>query len=246
MEQEQPQSIEMSVEDVIRIGVEARLKQIEEALVAQVGRVVQDGPFKGLVLAPAPHAIPKILGTYEEELWPTIAKAIERMPDVVLNIGCGEGYYAVGLKRRLPGAWVGCYDTSDKCQMECWNTATLNDRDVSVTGAYDGDFFDESGFHRLIVMDCEGAELDYLSEANCANLGNADVIVECHDFLGQPITQILAERLGLTHDIEVIREGGRNTAAISLLLNLGSFDRALAVQEWRPQVMMWVVAWARR
>ena len=243
---EQQQSIEMSVEEVLRIGIEARLGQIEEALVAQVGRVVQDGPFECLVLSPAPHAVPKILGTYEEELWPSIAKAIERRPDVILNIGCGEGYYAVGLKRRLPGAWVGCYDTSDKCQMECWNTARLNDCDVSVTGAYDGDFFDESGFHRLIVMDCEGAELEYLSEANCANLGNADVIVECHDFLGQPITQIISERLGLTHDVEIIRECGRDTVAIPLLLNLGSFDRALAVQEFRPLPMKWVVAWARR
>jgi hypothetical protein len=47
------------------------------------------------------HAAPKFLGTYERELYSVIERAIELAPRYVLNIGCAEGFYAVGLALRL-------------------------------------------------------------------------------------------------------------------------------------------------
>lgn len=261
---EQQQAFEIPLDQLIRIGIEARLQQIEAEIVGKVGRVVQDGPFEGLVLAPAPHAIPKILGTYEQELWPAIAKAIERAPQTVFNIGCGEGYYAVGLSRRLPDVFTICFDIGKAQQEQCLQTSALNDAPVMFPGlpAFGGESPEitwgrgisnwhgipdgKYGSRWLAIIDCEGAELDYLSEKNCKNLGGTDLIIECHDFIGQPVMKILFERLGRTHDIEIIREAGRDTAAIPLLANLGSYDRSLAVCEFRPLPMAWLVAWARR
>jgi hypothetical protein len=52
------------------------------------------------------HTSPKFLGTYERELHRVIERAIWRRPKYVLNIGCAEGFYAVGLAIRLNDAQV--------------------------------------------------------------------------------------------------------------------------------------------
>jgi hypothetical protein len=56
----------------------------------------------------------KFLGTYEQELHGVIEKAMESHPKFVLNIGCAEGFYAVGLAIRLNDAQVFAAD-SDPC-----------------------------------------------------------------------------------------------------------------------------------
>jgi hypothetical protein len=43
-------------------------------------------------------------GCYEHELHGEIEQLVTRGFDAVLNIGCGEGYYAIGLARRMPTA----------------------------------------------------------------------------------------------------------------------------------------------
>jgi protein-L-isoaspartate O-methyltransferase len=49
---------------------------------------------------------PRLIGTYEDELHPHLAEALAADPEVILDIGCAEGYYAAGLARLAPGAVV--------------------------------------------------------------------------------------------------------------------------------------------
>src|SRR5262249_46123396 len=68
------------------------------------------GPFAGtkLLLSPvSARLLPSyLLGTAELELHGAIEELVERSYRTVLNLGAADGYYAVGLARRLPSARV--------------------------------------------------------------------------------------------------------------------------------------------
>jgi len=66
------------------------------------------------------------LGCYEHELHPHVERLIGRTFDALLNIGCADGYYAVGLARRMPGAPVFAHDLNPKAQTGCREVAALN------------------------------------------------------------------------------------------------------------------------
>ncbi len=193
----------------------------------------------------------KILGCYEQELHQSIEKAIARRPDTVINIGCAEGYYAVGLARRLPAAITHAFDISPEAQAVCASAAKLNgvaDR-VVIGGECSRQELirlTRGDNKKLIVMDCEGAELQLLDESVVDGMENCDLIVECHDFVDRGITPTLTRRLGARHDVDVVREGGRNPSAYPFLSTLGTFDRWLVVCEFRPEVMSWLACWSRR
>jgi protein-L-isoaspartate O-methyltransferase len=52
----------------------------------------------------------KLLGAYEHSLHDVLLKPVSRQPDPIINVGCAEGYYAVGLARLLPDATVYAFD----------------------------------------------------------------------------------------------------------------------------------------
>jgi len=68
------------------------------------------------------------------------------------------------------------------------------------------------------------------------------LLIECHDFIDPTITQTLADRLSATHTLEGVREGARDPNASPFLQGLDSLDRWLAVCEYRPTMMHWIVA----
>ncbi len=151
------------------------------------GATVQRGPFAGLRLdldALPVHIAPKLLGTYEDELHEAVEVLIARRPAQVLNVGCAEGYYAIGLARRLPDARVHAFDADPKARAATSRNAALNgvaDR-VTVHGVLHHDAF-ESFLRQdttLVIMDCEGAEADLLDPARVPSLARVDVLVELH------------------------------------------------------------------
>lgn len=224
--------------------------------VAQVFQMkVQDGPFAGMLLPVKAswgggYLAPKIIGCYEAELHKAVEKAVARKPDVVINVGCAEGFYAIGLARRLPKARVHAFDISSEAQAACASAAAENgvtDR-VTVHGLCDGPQLVEltrTSRRALIVMDCEGAERELLSEETAAALAHCDLIVELHDFVDRTITPTLTARFSRTHKTATIREGARDPSACDPLRTLGSFDRAMLVCEFRPELMHWMTCWAR-
>src|SRR5271170_2035809 len=66
--------------------------------------VVAAGLFQGLRLLPdvswgVGDNAAKLVGLYEAELHPALHDLALTPPPVVINVGCAEGYYAVGLAR---------------------------------------------------------------------------------------------------------------------------------------------------
>ena len=105
--------------DALRLLSKWRSVLIQNTVQKQHGTEVWSGPFKGMDFLPqSTHGchIAKLLGCYEQPLQPFIEQAIRAAYPVVLNIGCAEGYYAVGMARRMPATRVHAFDIDPAAQ----------------------------------------------------------------------------------------------------------------------------------
>lgn len=244
------------------VAIKIHLASLIDRLNKKTNRMVQAGPFQGMKLVTQPEAYfsrneffygwdaHQLLGCLEEELHCSIEQAIQRAPEIVVNVGCAEGYYAIGLAKRLPHAEIYAFDSSKRARELCKIAAMENnvaDR-VHIKGTCDEKELlklARSGKKIFLLIDCEGEELKLLTPQCVEALRHADVIVECHDFKDPLITPILLQLFMQDHRVEIIKEGPRNPSASPLLQNFSSFDRWLCVCEFRPSVMWWLVCWAK-
>jgi hypothetical protein len=237
---------------IANTATRARRQDLLAAAAAEFGWTVCDGPFAGMKL-PQRSAwgdgdlLPKLLGFYEAELHETIREIAAAAPDLVLNIGAAEGYYAIGMALLLPGAFVHAFDTETLAQDICREAAVSNQvaGRVSVTGRCTPGLLDtilQRGTKPVVICDCEGAERELIDPKLVPSLRKATLIVECHDFIDPSVTQTLAGRLNPTHDLVGIRESGRDPNQSAFLQRLDSLDRWLAVCEYRPSTMHWLIA----
>ena len=219
--------------------------KLEDYLYAKVGGRVLSGPFKGMQLLRdvtwrETYLPPLLLGCYEEELHGVIDQqinrlnAFERTPNIVV-VGCAEGYYATGLACRIPKARVYAIDNDDTAVEITNKTAKANGATLR-TGCPLGEVFEAPDF---VVMDCEGAEVEYLDLDKFPALANAHIVVEIHNYKGQKTDDILLERFRGTHRITLIAEGPRNPNNYMQLCPLSSDTRWMAVSEGRPCLMGW-------
>lgn len=241
---------EISIEDVFQVVLKAKRSEITAAIYSWAGGRVHSGPFRGMRILQKSSwgdgdTCSKILGVYESELHPCVDLWTRIQPDTVVNIGCAEGYYAVGLARILPDAVVYAFDIAPAAQDLCRGNATLNqvqDR-VVVNGPCSakllGEIVGKSG-RTVVVCDCEGGELELLDPVTIPGLVHCDILVECHDFVERAITQTLIERFKGSHRIDVIPEGARDPNSFTVLRRMSSLERWLAMCEFRPEFMNWL------
>lgn len=221
-------------------------RPINDYIVDKLGYVVYSGPFRGMKLLPDESwkdgsIGARILGCYEQELHGHVEREIERLTHLakpkIVNVGCAEGYYAVGLARRLPNAKVWAIDVSDEALRITEATAALNGVEVvmrkPVTEAMESP--------DLIVMDCEGFEGLYLDLEKFPDLKRCPIIVECHDSPELNLTELLRARFTPTHAVFQVDESWRNPNQFEILRFLHSLDRWAAVSEGRPCFMNWLV-----
>jgi len=85
--------------------------------------VVLDGPFKGMKYPKnesfGSAFLPKILGTYEKEISSLVQSLLNSNYDIVLDVGCAEGYYAVGFAKFGKARKVFAYDIQEKARKLC-------------------------------------------------------------------------------------------------------------------------------
>ena len=144
---------------------------------------VLTGPFKGMVYAELKSTgsplLPKILGSYEDELHDIFAKIIPYRYNTVIDVGCAEGYYAVGLAMRLPAATVYAFDTDEVGLARCKKMAEINKvaNRVILKGFCDANTLRDFDYKHpsLVICDCEGyeqqlfAHLSTVSVAYCCS-----------------------------------------------------------------------------
>jgi SAM-dependent methyltransferase len=222
-----------------------RMRPVEEAVMAANGLAVQSGPFRGMKYVSRSMGsalLPKLVGCYEAELHGAIAAAIAKQFARVVNIGCGEGYYAVGLARRLPQAHVWAFDTDGAARAACRELAEQNGvaERVQIAGACGPQELRElTAEPALVVCDCEGYELELLAPGNFSQPQACAIIVELHDSIDATISGTILARFSATHEAEVYEQAERDARAYPGLNSLGAEQRRLAVDEFRPAGIKW-------
>lgn len=245
-----PQADEIGqLNNAMRLLAKWRSVLIQNTLLQQNGTVVLDGPLKGLDFlrqsAEGCH-IPKLLGCYEQPLLPYIEAAIQANYPLILNIGCAEGYYAVGMARRLAATRVMAFDLNPDARQVSAELAAKNgvsDRITIGTLFRPEDFAGYAAQRVLVLCDIEGGEQDLLNPEIAPALAGMDLIVESHECIVPGVTQMLIERFAATHDITLVQDNGQRELpnVPAWFNNLAHLDQLLAVWEWRSGPTPWLV-----
>lgn len=221
-------------------------------LAALGGPVIADGPFAGMTFTVTPEwdwFVPYVVGRYECELWPVVEEAVARCPRVVVDIGCADGYYAVGLARRLPHSQIVAFDIDEDARRSCQSVAELNgvDKRITLHGLCTSENLEGlCGEGVLLLCDCEGAELELLSLEATPALRDTTMLVELHDFIDPVISTTIAEQFSASHEVTIIDTRPRHAGQVPTLRGLSAADQLAAMDEGRPGPMQWAFLKPRR
>jgi hypothetical protein len=229
--------------------VHARIRRkIEEK-----GLQVHNGPFSGMryttFASRGSALLPKLLGTYENELHATL----ESMPlsefSTIVDIGCAEGYYAVGLALRCGRAKVFAYDIEERSRDLCRSMAESNnvsDR-VTILGECTPQMMTRHDFSQggLIVSDCEGYERVLFTSETSPHLGKAHILIELHETEGEDLAGQIRTAFSDTHEFRLIpsmTDEEKAKSCTSEFVNMDDlFESRVAFEEMRGKRMNWAV-----
>ncbi|MGZ3375341.1 MAG: hypothetical protein ACXU8S_01975 [Phenylobacterium sp.] len=248
-----PDGAEMEdLEQTMRLLARWRSQVLANTFIKEQGARIWTGPFAGMeYVAEATEGslIARLLGTYESELHPHLAAIVAAGIDCVIDVGCAEGYYAVGMARLAPEVTVYAYDISEKARLACADLAARNgvaDR-VIIGGEFAPDGFEAfAGRRALVLVDAEGAEVDILQPELSPALAGMTVIVETHDVFRRNALATMVERFSPTHDIVRVDQAPKAFEPPPWFGWLTHLDQLLAVWEWRAKPTPWLVMTPRR
>jgi hypothetical protein len=85
------------------------------------GHVVQEGPFAGMHYLDHTRdpILPKLVGSYEAEIHSWICAAIKLEYRTLIDVGCAEEYFSVGMALAMPGARIYTFDLDPRQQAAC-------------------------------------------------------------------------------------------------------------------------------
>lgn len=221
------------------------------AFASEHGLSVLGGPFRGMVYpASAPrrasglNLAARLLGSYEAELHEIIEGAIAQGYERVIDVGAGDGYYGVGLARRMSGCTVEAYDPDPSARELCRALAFENgvlDRVEIRSAATRARFARSDGVSTFVKMDCEGCELELLNPAGSPVLQAATILVELHDFVAQGTTEAILERFARSHDASLIEARPRSATRYPELGSLDEKQAEVILSERRPAGLRWAL-----
>lgn len=224
-----------------------RKSELTQIIFERTKGEVYQGPFKGMKILPKwawgdGDTAGKLLGLYECELFENIEKEIAKDPDLIINVGCAEGFYGIGLGRRT-SAQVVLIDVSE-------DLLKIARENASVNGVNKIQFTNESSIETLnryldqyqrpfIFMDCEGFEEELLFPDQMPSLARTSLIVESHDCFRPLITQRILERFINSHFCYLITQGSKNPYT-PITYDLSDYDKVLLCCEGRPSTASWL------
>lgn len=235
--------------NALRFLAKHRSLLIQNTVIQNSGLTVCQGPLAGLAFIKQSTEgchVAKLIGCYEQPLQPYIREAIEANYESIINIGCAEGYYAVGMARKLDETKTYAYDINGNAQQACMQLADENgvtDR-VQVGAVFNHhDFQKFSGSRTLVFCDIEGAESELLDPSLAPELKSMDIIVEAHEVERPGIVQLLSSRFEDSHSISLVEDNGQRylDPMPAWFMNFSHLDQLLAVWEWRSGPTPWLV-----
>lgn len=188
----------------------ARLKAKADEIF--VDKIVCNGPFKGMKFnteaAMSGSTYAMLLGSFESEIHPFIYTVLKNQYNAIINIGCAEGYYAIGFARLMPATIIKAYDTSNDALIKARALAEQNmvHKQISFLGTFYPQDVEKIDAHNktLFIVDCEGAERKIFTKESASKLLNADLIIELHINLYPELEEYFRSIFADTHDIKIV------------------------------------------
>jgi hypothetical protein len=226
-----------------------RRKQILGYVYSQCNGAVKYGPFTGMKILPKycwgdGDTGGKLLGIYETEIYEEIEQIIKTEPDLIINYGCAEGYYGIGMAIRLPKSRVVLFDiTQQALDISKENAFANGVTNIEYSMECNHEYLEKllsSADNPFIMMDCEGAEDLVLDLDKIPSLRKTRIIVELHDCIIPGITERMIQKFEDSHDLDGIPQGTRDLH-IEPLTNISDLDKLIIYNENRPCTMTWAV-----
>ncbi len=207
-------------------------------------RQVLSGPFRGLKYidqSAGSEYFPKLLGSYEKELH-TI---IEGIDGETVIIGAGEGYYPVGLAKKL-GKKMICYEESGLGRSLIGQLSKLNGVDalVSIRGKCNPvDLQNKDLGMEYGIMDIEGSEMDFLYHGFFEKQKHTKWVIELHS---NETHEKFRDRLDNIFKVEFVPTEPRGMRDFPVKVPWYArsiFQRywVSLLQEWRSDSIGWLV-----
>ena len=234
------------LEAALRLLAKWRSQVLARTFLARHGCTVRGGPFSGMEYVSEQSEgslLARLLGTYESELHPHLMR-LSAGVEVVVDVGCAEGYYAVGLAKAFPDVTVYAYDVSARARDLCRSLAERNgvaDRVVVREAFQPRSLLEFVGRRAFVLMDVEGAELDLLRPDLAPELSHFPIIVETHGLPPDQTLQTVRDRFAATHEITRVDQSGKLVDLPDWFLDLSHLDQLIAVWEWRHRLNPWLI-----
>ncbi len=204
------------------------------------------GPFAGMLFHNKTwnygSTIPRFVGCYEDELHPVIDYVCQQTYTDILDIGCADGYYAVGLAMQKPTTLVHAFDIDPQALALCKEVATMNHvtnieyKNVCTSETLQHFDFKGRGF---IVCDCEGYEAELFTADSIKNLANCDILIELHDMYVPELSEKMLPLFAQTHNLSIIPMQPRKESKYPILEQLDTQEKILAMTNGTRVLMEW-------
>ena len=208
---------------------------------------VISGPFKGLKFSQRFPNKPMLIGVWEKEIsfiWDSLQGF-----KCIIDVGAAEGFYAVGLARKYPDMMIYAFEMNLSIQRLLQKVISDNFvKNIEVRGKCEYDDLKDFGAkldNALIVMDCEGYEVELLNAHSVTIFKSTYILVEVHEMYAAGCTNQLKERFSFTHNVQEIEGKHRNIndwpKQLKLLRYLYPKELLLDfMDEGRPYPMNWL------
>lgn len=177
-------------------------------------REVVTGPFAGmkyLQRSVGSVILPKLIGTYENELYKIFEEIKHKNYKCFIDVGAAEGFYVVGVKKfLLPQIEkVIAFEATEKGRKLIKKLADINEiNDIIIKGFCDLDSLsaalDEE--RTFIICDIEGGEYGLLNP-ELIDFSNCDLLIEIHHVGNRQKEKELIQKFSNTHHIVAIEKG---------------------------------------
>ena len=251
---EQPTDNEIDqLNNAFRLLAKWRSILISNTIITSHNTHVLQGPMQGLdyVASGSEGCLAaRLIGCYEQPLLAFVEEAIHTDYASVVNIGCADGYYAVGMARRMPKTKMWAYDINPAAQDACRQLAQKNDvsERVEIGALFGPENFAQFANEKTLVMcDIEGAEQELLDPTLAPDLVGMDIIVESHECIIRGLTRTLLDRFSSSHDITMISDTGQRhfDTLPKDYETWANLDQLVATWEWRSGPTPWLVMKAK-
>tara|TARA_R110002049_G_scaffold4601_1_gene31693 strand:- start:86670 stop:87296 length:627 start_codon:yes stop_codon:yes gene_type:complete len=188
--------------------------------------------------------VPKLVGCYEQELHEALLESLSSSPPVIIDIGCAEGYYAVGCALKVPASRTLAFDIDPVARRSTSELADLNDVTdrVEIRSCCTIEVLKQAAIPgALVICDCEGGEWELLRPDIATSLSDARIIVELHADDMEEAAREMSQRFDTTHECKRIAVTSRSIDLCgSVLHELSPEDKKIAISEMRRSDQLWL------